>query len=57
MAVIDSAMEKASVFVKASKKWLTMRTALGYDTTEFTTAVLSFIVQALEMLDWFEKDL
>jgi hypothetical protein len=51
MAVINSATEKASVFVKASQKLLTIRKALGYYTTEFITAVLSFIVHALEILD------
>jgi hypothetical protein len=45
-AVVNSVTWKASVFVKASKKCLTIAKALAYCTTEFIMAVKSFIVQA-----------
>jgi hypothetical protein len=46
-AVINSVTWKASVFVKASKKWLTIVKALYYFTTGLITAVKSFMIQAL----------
>ncbi len=44
-AVINSITQKASVFVRASKKWLAIAKALAYCTTESITAVKSFMIQ------------
>ncbi len=48
-AVINSVTSKASAFVKASKKWLTIAKALSYSNTELITAVKSFMIQALSL--------
>jgi hypothetical protein len=45
-AVINSVKQKATAFVKASKKLLTIVKALAYCTTELITAVKSFMIQA-----------
>ncbi len=45
-AVINSVTQKAGVFVKPSKKWLTKAKALAYCTTELITAAKSFMIQA-----------
>ncbi len=37
---------KASVFVKASKKWLTIAKALAYSTKKLIIPVKSFMIQA-----------
>ncbi len=44
MAVINSTTKKASVFVKAIRKRLT--NTLAYYTTQFITAMKSFLIQA-----------
>ncbi len=46
MAVINSATQKASVFVKASKKLLTISKALAYYTMELIMAIKSFMMHA-----------
>jgi hypothetical protein len=62
-AVINSVTLKASVYVKASKKCLTIAKALAYCTTELITPVKSFMIQAPEVVEvcvftelclWFE---
>ncbi len=44
-AVIHSVTWKASVFVKASKKWLTIAKAMAYCTMELLMATKSFMIQ------------
>ncbi len=46
MVVINSVTKKASVFVKASQKWLTVTKAVGYYTKKIITAVKRFLIQA-----------
>ncbi len=43
---------KAGVFVKASKKWLTVAKALADCTTELIMTIKSFMIQAPAV--WFE---
>ncbi len=45
-AIINSVTLKANVFLKASKKWLTIAKAPAYCTTELITSFKSFMVQA-----------
>ncbi len=49
---MNSVTKKASVFVKASQKWLTLTKALGYYTTEFLTAIL---IPSLNTLGLYHK--
>jgi hypothetical protein len=49
-AVINSIMEKGSVFVNSSKKWLIIRKKLASYTIEFITAVKGFMIQSQNTL-------
>ncbi len=48
-AIINYVTQKASVFVKTSKKWRTIENALAYCTTELITAVKSFMIHSPEV--------